>query len=1178
MTSRYANLLGAVGVVLLWFGPVAATLGNTGVPVVINEILASNVKTGSDPQGEYDDWIELYNAGDRAVDVGGMYLTDDLSMPTKWKIPTGLSPLTTIPAKWFLLIWADNEPADIGLHANFQINSDGEEIGLFDKDGNTLVDTVTLGAQDPNISYGRYPDASSDWRFFAQPSPRSPNVDPYLDSVADTKFSHDRGFYDAPFSVAITTDTAGATIHYTLDGTSPFDIARGLPAGLIYSGPIPIATTTCLRAMAVKDGWKPSKVDAVTYIFLKDVIRQPRNPSAFPLSWGSQAADYEMDPDITTSAAYGPLMEEALLSIPTLSIVMNTEGMFGTNGIYANPNSRGVSWERPTSVELIYPDGRQGFQINCGIRIQGGAFRGWGLTTKKSFRLLFKGIYGPNKLRFPLFADDAVDEFDTITLRAGANDGYAWGSARYTEQYTRDEFGRALQRATGSASSHGTFVHLYVNGLYWGLYNPVERPDHSFSAAYYGGDPDHWDAISNDAATNGDMTAWNQMVAKCQQAADSSTVYQELQGRNPDGTPNPAYPNLLDVNNYVDYIIVNLWGGNWDWPNKNYWVGRDRSANSTGFKAYCWDYENTMGNNLSRSPLTMDTMAFKNNLNSGVGKPHYYLRNNVEYRLLFADRVHRFLFNGGVLTPESLIGRYEALAAGVELAIIGESARWGDQHSHPPLTLEDWYDHDGNFNDGRAGRDWLLKYYLPQRTAIVLQQFKDAGLYPNVVAPVFQINGSYQHGGQTPSNAQLSMTAPAGKIYYTLDGSEPRWLGTSTPPAGTTLVSSSAPKRVLVPTGPVSDNWRGGATFGDSAWASVTGSPGGVGYDRNPSTGGDYRPYISQNVETQMYGNGKNATCYIRVPFTVIGADLGKFNFLTLKMLYDDGFVAYLNGTEVSRAAFTGTPAWNSTASTSRSAGTAPVSFDLSGNLWALRSGDNTLAIHGLNSSTNSDDFLIWAELSAGKTTVPVEAGVSPTAVEYKGPITLAKSVRVKARVKSGDTWSALNEAVYAVGPVAESLRITEIMYHPKDTGNPSDPNTEFIELTNIGVQTINLNLVQFTNGVDFTFGDMTLQPNKYILVVKDLNAFTAKYGQGLPIAGTYAGSLDNAGERIRLEDAVGKVIHDFQYSDGWYDITDGSGFSLTVKDPAGIGADPGSPGSKSLWRASANIGGSPGY
>ncbi|MBN2473466.1 MAG: lamin tail domain-containing protein [Pirellulales bacterium] len=215
--------------------------------------------------------------------------------------------------------------------------------------------------------------------------------------------------------------------------------------------------------------------------------------------------------------------------------------------------------------------------------------------------------------------------------------------------------------------------------------------------------------------------------------------------------------------NYVDYMAINIWGGNWDWPNKNYWAGRDRSAESTGFKFYNWDFENTMGNNRSRSPLTM--VAPRNT--DGAGQPHRYLVQNAEYRMLFADRLHRLLLNGGVLTPDSLIARYAELADQVERAIVAESARWGDQHHSPPLTLQQWY----------TERNWILNTYLPQRSGIVLQQFRNSGLYPNVSAPAFYVDGAYQHGGFVASGGRLTMPAAAGTVYYTLDGSDPRQFG-----------------------------------------------------------------------------------------------------------------------------------------------------------------------------------------------------------------------------------------------------------------------------------------------------------------------------------------------------------------------------------------------------------------
>ncbi|MHC4228085.1 MAG: lamin tail domain-containing protein, partial [Planctomycetota bacterium] len=162
-----------------------------GQTVVINEFLASNSNSIQDPQGQYDDWIELYNYGVDAVDIGGMYLTDDLSDPTKWRILPFNPHLTTIRAGGYLLIWADNDVADAGLHANFKLDANGEDLGLFGSDGVTLIDNVTFGDQTTDVSYGRHPDAGDDWQFFAFPSPAAENVGVYEGFVADVQFSHE---------------------------------------------------------------------------------------------------------------------------------------------------------------------------------------------------------------------------------------------------------------------------------------------------------------------------------------------------------------------------------------------------------------------------------------------------------------------------------------------------------------------------------------------------------------------------------------------------------------------------------------------------------------------------------------------------------------------------------------------------------------------------------------------------------------------------------------------------------------------------------------------------------------------------------------------------------------------------------------------------------------------------
>ncbi|MEN6337275.1 MAG: hypothetical protein ABFE01_23720, partial [Phycisphaerales bacterium] len=518
-----------------------------------------------------------------------------------------------------------------------------------------------------------------------------------------------------------------------------------------------------------------------------------------------------------------------------------------------------------------------------------------------------------------------------------------------------------------------------------------------------------------------------------------------------------------------------------------YWLARDRTAASTGFKFYCWDAEDVMLT--SRSALNFNKM--NDNFSTEVGYPHDRLKDNPEYRMFFADRVHRLFFNGGILTPDSLIERYTQLTGGIEQAIIPEVARWGDEHGSN-VTPATW----------ASMRNRILATYLPQRTSIVLSQFRAAGLYPSVDAPVFHVDGSPQHGGQVPPSHSLTMEGGA-VIYYTLDGADPRVPNQTTTvgdDAGGVLVAENAAKRVLVPTGPVDNAWRGGGDFDDSAW---TGGAGGVGFER--STG--YEPYFTINVVNQMYA--KQATCLIRVPFNLTG-DPATLASVQLRVRYDDGFVAYINGVEVARRNFTGEPAWNSAAFT-QNPDVDAVNFEniaLTDANKCIRTGQNVLAIQAMNQSTTSSDFLCSVMLVAGIEIEGTPGGVSPTAIRYTGPITLDESTCVKARAINGATWSALNEAVFSVGPVAESLRISEIMYHPlSEISNLRSQisEAEFIELTNVGSESINLNLVRFAKGIDFTFPSFELAPGGYCLVVKNLAAFEAVYGNGLPIVGQYS-------------------------------------------------------------------------
>lgn len=601
-------------------------------------------------------------------------------------------------------------------------------------------------------------------RYFMQPTPGTTNSPAWLGVVEDLKFSVDRGFFDVPFTVAITTATAGVEIRYTTNGSPPSAVS-----GLLYSGPVPISRTTVLRAIGSRPGFKSSAIDTHTYVFLSDILAQNLQSvtnAGFPDVWTGTTVDYDMDPAVT--GPYAAQMAGALRSLPSVFLTTSISNLFdATNGIYTHPTSHGLAWERPTSMEMLDTNGVSEFQVDCGLRIQGGAFRSFSYGQKKSLRVLFKGDYGAGKLHHDLFGEPgAAQDFDGLVFRAGGNDGYSWSSAGTTVQFTRDEFGRRLLLDMGHPSARGMFVHLYLNGLYWGLYNLTERPNEDFCATYLGGTPQEWDSVTSKYnVKSGDLQAWGSLTNLTARVATYAD-YCKLEGKNPDGTRNPAYPVLMDKQDYLDYMLLNIWGGNWDWPNNNYWMGRLRTAESTGFHFFAWDYENTMGNNRSRSPLDM-VAPRASDAALGVGQPHYYLKNFAEYQLDFADRVQRFFFNGGLLTPQALTNRFRQLDDSVQAAIIAESARWGDDNHLPPYGLTEWL----------GERDWILGTYLPQRTAIVLQQFLTSGLYPAVGAPLFS-----QHGGAVPAGYGLSMahTNASGVVFFTLDGSDPRVPGANT--------------------------------------------------------------------------------------------------------------------------------------------------------------------------------------------------------------------------------------------------------------------------------------------------------------------------------------------------------------------------------------------------------------
>jgi len=604
--------------------------------------------------------------------------------------------------------------------------------------------------------------------YFATPTPGATNGTGYVDYVRDVKFGADRGFYSTAMTVDVSTSTPGASIVYTTDGSVPSP-THGTVVSAIDGNTAPVAhvnvnKTTVLRAMAFENTYLPTNVDTETYVYVSSVLTQA-NVAPAGAYW-----DTQVDPDVV-NATQTYSVSQALTAIPTISLVLPDADIFGPSGIYSNPLSKGSQWEREASVEYFDPnDPTAEFQIDAGLRIQGGVDRDPS-RPKKSFRLFFRNEYGNGKLNFPILGSDyTVQSFDTLILKGGHN--YSWANAGGTpverSDYLRDEFARRTQEAmTGSPVARGTYVQLYINGLYWGQYGVAEEPDESWAAAHFGGSKGDYDVIQPNvdgslSLLSGDFTKWNAMFATADAAVANDNVVDAAEYAN--------IKQYVDVTNLADYMLSIIYRGDQDAPTligngiqpRNFYAVRGR-ANNGLFQFQTWDGE------LSLDNLTIDRTETAGNFNPA--RLYQQLRTNPEFRQLVADRVYKHFFNGGALSPEATKARYQELVNEINVSIVGESARWGDsKRTLPAMRDTDWL---GEVN-------WLLNTYFPQRTANVFAQLKTDFAPLAYTPPQFKIDGTANHGGTVNTGDLLTLSdvnAPTGTIYYTTDGSDPRLAG-----------------------------------------------------------------------------------------------------------------------------------------------------------------------------------------------------------------------------------------------------------------------------------------------------------------------------------------------------------------------------------------------------------------
>lgn len=729
-------------------------------PPDLTEFMADNGGSLRDEDGEAADWIEIWNPNAGALNLAGYALTDDSDDLSQWVFPDW-----ELPPDSYLVVFAsgkDRREGSGALHTNFRINAGGEYLALVDRDGETVLRSYGPGvpAQREGISYGRAGDSEG---YFLQATPGAANGPAYLGFVSAPEFSVERGLFSEAFPLELHCATEGATISFARGGRDPRTGTIFRPVET-YSEALSIARTTVLRALASKPGYLPSEVLTHSYLFPQDILRQPDAPEGYPATWAGVAADYGMDPEVVDHPAYSGEMDQALRSIRSMSLVMPLEDLFGPQGIYTNSTARGAEWEREGSVEVIHPDGTAGYQSHCGVRIHGFGWRDHSITKKHSFRLEFRREYGPTKMEYPLFPDAPIKRFDSIVLRSQGSRSWQDFRDPQQSQYIRDSFARDTARDMGRIDGHAAFVHLYLNGLYWGLYNPVERPDAEFAAEYFGGSSEEYDAINRRTTTNeaidGDLTAYNEMLALAAGGLETREQYEALEG-------------YLDIPDTVDYMLIHQYTTNRDGPQEfqsNNMRGVRKREVGAQYRFFVWDMEYSL-------------WEPERNINIHVAEPgsisfvYSRLRANPEFRRLYGDHVQRHCFADGALTPDKSLERWNRRSDEIFSAILGESARWGDAKRAQPYTRDvEWM----------TERNRLVGTYFPQRTRILVEQLREAELYPEVRTPEFGKHGGFLQAGEKVTLTAGTIFRPQpGEIYYTVDGSDPRvrWTGEVSAPA-----------------------------------------------------------------------------------------------------------------------------------------------------------------------------------------------------------------------------------------------------------------------------------------------------------------------------------------------------------------------------------------------------------
>jgi autotransporter-associated beta strand protein len=683
-----------------------------------------------EPPDAENDWVELYNAGPTPVSLAGWSLTDNASVPRKWLFPTN----ATIPAGGFLLVLTtgfDTGPDEGAtyLHTNFKLSSEGEYLGLVNAVGQKVSElSPAYPPQSFHQSYGR--DTNGLWGYLVQATPGAFNLGQALGPAPEPPvFSQSGGFHSNAVLLTLSSPTPGAQIYFTLDGSDP-------DPGNRYANALALTVNRVVRARSVAPGCLPSATVTHTYL----INQTPARRSLPALCLNGDPARIFYGPN--TSG--GPALGEGVLAIKGGTYINDLWTHAGDPTAFNVPLVRGRALEKPASLEF-FPPGEPELNTGVGLRLAGS---GWSRpryrlnnaasalfspmdeTQKPSFNLYFRSEWGERPIEYPFFGGATVGRFSDLRLRAGKND--------IANPFIKDELVRRLFIGTGQQGSWGNFVTLYINGTYKGYFNLCEHLREGFMQEHHQS-MEAWDVQQVNEFASGDPVHWNQMLAYLR-GTNLATLagYQGVQ-------------EYLEVDNFIDYLVVNTFAAMWDWPANNWVAARERSPQGR-WRFYIWDAEGSFG--IYDRPLTHN--SFTDDLTIGDARtttwlylPALYtlLRDSPEFRLRFADRVQRHFFNGGCLVKTNMQAAFYELRNAI----------------NPIMSDTIGVSLDPSFYNTWIVSDTRRNTYFTQLSA--------QGLWFSVLAPGFS-----HYGGTVAAGLQLALTNPngSGTIYFTTNSTDPR--------------------------------------------------------------------------------------------------------------------------------------------------------------------------------------------------------------------------------------------------------------------------------------------------------------------------------------------------------------------------------------------------------------------